>query len=419
MNDAVLETLPNGLRLVLAKDDHVQSACFGLFVASGSRHEPAELAGISHFIEHMLFKGTRRRSALEITQAIEGRGGNFNASTSESSTCFYAHVPGNCILTAVDIISDMYLNAAIPPDEFERERMVVLEEIKMYSDEPDSVASENLSSALFPSNALGQPIAGGPETLMKMKPKTLRDYIRRCYVPSATVAVVTGNFDPAAVWRAVVNTLGRLAPGTPPGFKRVGRRPLPVREIRAERDVQQVQLALGYRTSFGIHAHSRIKYAATVFDCLMGRTMSSRLFQSIREKRGLSYDIHSQLQLFDDVGGWAVFAGIDAGNLDRTLKAIDVELDRIRTKPPSVAELRRAQEFLVGNFRIGLESQRARMFGYGNCVQTYGELRSFESVTAEIEAVTRDDILEVANRIIRPEFRSVSLVTPRELGIRN
>ena len=153
---ATLETLPNGLKLVLVPDDHVESVCFGLFVASGSRHEAAKDAGISHFIEHMLFKGTATRSALAISQAIEGRGGNFNAYTSEEGTCFYAYLPCDYLPTAVDIISDMFVHAAIPDAEFARERQVILEEIKMYADEPDSVASENLSRALFPDNALGR-----------------------------------------------------------------------------------------------------------------------------------------------------------------------------------------------------------------------------------------------------------------------
>ena len=304
---ATLEKLGNGLRLVLAPDDHVESVCFGLFVASGSRHEAPADAGISHFIEHMLFKGTERRTALEISQAIEGRGGNFNAWTSEEGTCFYARLPCDCLDTGVDIISDMYLHAAIPDAEFARERLVILEEMKMYADEPDAVASENLSRALFPQNPVGQPIIGSEKTLMRMTPARLRAYIRKAYVPSATTAVVAGRFDADEVRRLVARSLGARRGGAPLGFARVKARPRPVREVRATRDVQQTQLALGYRT-FGIHAPVRKKSAATVFDCLMGRSMSSRLFQSVRERRGLSYDIRSQLQLFEDVGGWAVTA---------------------------------------------------------------------------------------------------------------
>ena len=176
---ASLETLKNGLKLVLVPDDHVESVCFGIFVSSGSRHETPALAGISHFIEHMLFKGTATRSALEISQAIEGRGGNFNAYTSEESTCFFAHMPYDSLATAVDILSDMYTRAAIPDDEFARERNVVLEEIKMYADEPDSVASENLSRALFPGNALGLHARDAPP-LHPPRLRAARDMRRGC-----------------------------------------------------------------------------------------------------------------------------------------------------------------------------------------------------------------------------------------------
>lgn len=409
---ASLQVLPNGLKLVLVPDDHVESVCFGLFVESGSRHELPEYAGISHLIEHMLFKGTKTRSALEISQAIEGRGGNFNAYTCEESTCFFAYMPYDALPTAVDIICDMYANPAIPDGEFERERHVVLEEIKMYGDEPDSVASENLSRALFPKNALGLPIAGEAATLDKMTPQTLRDYIRRAYVPRATVAVVAGRFDPAEVRRLVEQALGGLADRDPLPFVPVRVRPYPQKEIRAQRDVQQVQLALGYRT-FGVHAPKRKKLAATVFDCLMGRTMSSRLFQSVREKHGLSYDIRSQLQFFEDVGGWCVMAGLDTGRVDLAMKTIEKEFARIRAKKPSAAEMRRTKDYLLGNFRLGLENQRARMFFFGNSVMTYGEIRSPQEMVDGIAAVTADDVLAVANEILQDKYRSISWVTPK------
>ncbi|MGN0847492.1 MAG: M16 family metallopeptidase [Kiritimatiellia bacterium] len=401
------------MKLVLVPDDHVEGVCFGLFVASGSRHEPPALAGISHFIEHMLFKGTKTRSALDISTAIEGHGGNFNAYTSEESTCFFAHMPYDRLATAVDVISDMYANPAIPDAEFVRERGVVLEEIKMYADEPDSVASENLSRALFPKNAVGLPIAGDAATLNAMTPKMLRDYIRRAYVPRATCAVVAGRFDHDVAVKLVTDALGGLAGGEPLPFTPVRARPLPLREIRATRDVQQVQLALGFRC-FGAHAPDRRKYAANVFDCLMGRTMSSRLFQSVREKRGLSYDIRSQLQFFEDVGGWVVTAGLDTARVDAALATIEREFARIRARRPSAAEMRRTKDYLLGNFRLGLENQRARMFFFGNYVLTYGDVRDPQDIVRGITAVTADDVLAVANEILDARYKSISWVTPKE-----
>ena len=410
---ATLETLENGLKLVLVPDDHVESVCFGLFVRSGSRHETAEVAGISHFIEHMLFKGTATRSALEISQAIEGRGGNFNAYTSEEGTCFYAHMPYNLLETAVDILSDMYMHAAIPTEEFARERNVVLEEIKMYDDEPDSVASENLSRALFPKNALGLPIAGSAATLAKMTPKMLRDYIRRAYVPKATCAVIAGRFDPDKARTCVKRALGGRAAGEPLVYEKVKARQCPLKEIRATRDIQQVQLALGFRT-FGVYSPLKKKSAASVFDCLMCRTMSSRLFQSVREKRGLSYDIRSQLQFFDDVGGWAVTAGLDTARVDEAVETIEREFARIRAKKPTAAELRRTKDYLLGNFRMGLENQRSRMYFFGGCAQTYNKIIPPNEMIDAIEAVTADDVLAVANEILQDSRKSYSWVTPHD-----
>lgn len=407
---ASLETLPNGLRLVLVPDSHAESVAFGLFVASGSRHEPAHVAGISHFIEHMLFKGTKTRSVTEITRTIEGHGGNFNAYTSEEGTCFYAVLPCEFLPAAVDVITDMYLHAAIPAAEFERERRVILEEIKMYDDEPDSVASENLSRALFPKNALGAPVAGSAKTLLPLTPADLRAYIHRAYVPAATVAVVVGNFDSADACALVSRVLGRLRPAKPLPFERIDSRVRVTPEIRAARDIQQVQLALGYRT-FGQRDPRR--YAATVFDGLMGRSMSSRLFQSVRERRGLSYDIRSSLQFFEDAGAWTVTAGLDTKRVPVALAAIRREIDRIRTTKVGAAELRRTKDYLIGNFRLAFEKPSSRLFYYGPCVLAYGHIVSPEEQIARTEAVTAADILAVAKAILDDRNLSISWVTPK------
>ncbi|MBR4652082.1 MAG: insulinase family protein [Kiritimatiellae bacterium] len=409
--EASLETLPNGLRIVFAQDDHAESVSFGLFVASGSRHEGAADAGASHFIEHMLFKGTRKRSALAISSAIEGRGGNFNAWTSEEGTCFFAYLPYDGISVAVDILCDMYLHAAIPPAEFARERRVILEEIKMYGDEPDSVASENLSKQLFPGNALGLPIAGGEKTLSKMTPAYLRRYMRRAYVPSATVAVLAGRFDTSAARRMVVSRLGRMSAMGPLVPTPVDMSSAVVPEMRETRDIQQVQLALGYRIFGALDAR---RHAATVFDTLMGRTMSSRLFQSVRERRGLSYDIRSQLQLFGDCGGWCVTAGLDVSRTGKALAAIDTEIDRIRQRKPSAAELRRTKDYLLGSFRLGFEHPRTRLFYFGLGVQTYGRIVPADETVERIMAVTADDVQDVAQEMLQDRNRAVSWVTPKE-----
>lgn len=408
---AELITLKNGLRVVLAPCE-AESVAFGLFIASGSRHETEKTAGISHFIEHMLFKGTSRRSQLDITQAIEGRGGNFNAWTSEESTAYFTHVPYEHLREAVDIIADMYLHASIPAGEFEKEKQVIIEEIKMYADEPDAVAMENLQRSLFPDDQLGLPIAGDAASLLPMKPKDLKSYISSHYLPGNTVAVLVGRFGTKDALKIVEKALG--------GRFRTGRtasKPLPGKfssaprpETIVKKDVQQAQLALGYST-FGV-ADER-KYAATVFDAIMGRGMSSRLFQTVREKHGLSYDISSRMQFFSDVGMWTVTAGLDAGKTGKMLKTIDAELKRICTKKVAAAELERTKEFLTGNFRMSHERVTSKLFYHGSTMLSFGRLVPAEEQVAGIRNVTVDDVLAVAKQILDPARRSVSWVLPK------
>jgi len=413
MTPASLHVLKNGLRVVLVPCE-AESVAFGLFVASGSRHEPAKLAGISHFIEHMLFKGTPTRKPVDITRAIEGRGGNFNAFTSEESTCYYAHLPSEYLSEAVEILSDMYLNAAIPDDEFEKEKQVVIEEIRMYADEPDSVAAENLQRALFPKNSLGVPVAGSPETLGPMTPKVLRNYIRSHYLPRNTIAVVAGSFDESAALALVELYLGsHRSRSAAFGFGPVDFAVPPVANVSAQKDVNQTQLAIGYRT-FGVR--DQRKYAATVMDAVLGRGMSSRLFQEVREKRGLSYDISSRMHFFADAGMFTITAGLDGARLELAMKTIDRELARMRERRVGAAELRRTKEYLVGNFRLSHEKVTSKMFFYGSTMLSFGRLMTPQEQIDGITAVTSADLQAVANSILRPESRCVSTVQPRITG---
>ena len=404
------ETLGNGLRVVLVPCE-AESVAVGLFIASGSRHETAETAGISHFIEHMLFKGTPTRKPVDITRAIEGRGGNFNACTGEESTCYFAHLPCEYLGEAVDILSDMYLRATIPADEFVREKQVVIEEIKMYADEPDSVAMENLQRNLFPRSTLGAPVAGTAASLTPMRPADLKRYIKAHYRADNTVVVIVGNFDEAYALREV----GRRFRACPVGAaadtsddRALAARP--VAEKTVSKEIAQAQLALGYRT-FGIC--DRRKYAATVMDAVLGRGMSSRLFQEVREKRGLSYDISSRMQFFQDAGMFTVTAGLDAGKAAKALATIDRELKRICEKPVSAAELKRTKEFLVGNFRLSHEKVTSKMFFYGSTMLSFGRLVTPQEQVEGIRAVTAADLQSVAKSIFRPANRSVSWVLPK------
>ena len=402
--------LKNGLK-VLQVPCEAESVAVGLFIASGSRHEDAKSAGISHFIEHMLFKGTPTRTPLDITQAIEGRGGNFNACTGEESTCYFAHLPCEYLVEAVDILSDMYLRATIPANEFAREKQVVIEEIKMYADEPDAVAMENLQRNLFPKSTLGAPVAGTPESLLPLKPADLKRYIKSHYLPSNTVVVIVGNFEESCALRAVSERFRRCSDVRM--LRRTDDQPLsgkPIAETTVAKDIAQAQLALGYRT-FGI-ADKR-KYAAIVMDAILGRGMSSRLFQEVREKRGLSYDISSRMQFFQDAGMFTITAGLDRSKTKDALATIDRELKRIREKPVSALELKRTKEFLIGNFRLSHEKVTSKLFFYGQTMLSFGRLVTPQEQVEGIRAVTASDVKAVANAILKQSNRSISWVVPR------
>ena len=415
--EPTLTQLKNSLRVVLVPCE-AESVAFGLFVASGSRHEPERFGGISHFIEHMLFKGTPKRTALEITQAIEGRGGMCNACTSEESTSYFVHLPSEYLSEAVDILADMYLNASIDEEEFERERDVIIEEIKMYEDEPDSLASEKLQAGLFPSHPLGRPVAGTAETLRAMRTEDMREYMRSHYTPDATVAVLAGAFDSGEALGMVEAAFSGAARGRSRGGAgrkrgwRSGTAPSrpPVPDVRNFRDVQQAQLALGFRT-FGVRDER--KYAAAVLDAVLGRGMSSRLFQEIREKRGLSYDISSRWQMFEDTGMFTISAGLDPSKAEEALDVIQGELRKVATAKVGEDELARTKEFLTGNFRLSHEKVLSKMIYHGAMTLTYGRLVPTAEQVARIRAVTAGDVLSVARDVFVSSKRTVSWVLPK------
>ena len=412
MLHAELTTLPNGLRVVTVPDENAESASFSLVVASGSRHERPRLSGISHFIEHMLFKGTAKRTARDINRAIEGVGGELNAYTSEQTTSYYARVPHERLATAVDVICDMYRNASVPDSEFERERQVVLQEIKMYEDDPSSVASDILRAGLFPKSPLGVPVSGDEKTLAAMTPQLLRDYVRRAYVPSATVAVVAGRMDPAKAVALVSERLGDLKKGRPLAFAGFDDAVPVVRESVVSREVMQTQLMMGWRLPFGVRGDAR--FTLNMLNVVMGYGMSSRLFESVREKRGLSYDIQTLPQLFDETGCWCVAGGVEPSRADEMRSVIEREIERLRTKRVGAAELRRAKDFHKGNVRLAMERASTRITFFGGGVMTHGRIVSLDETMAKLEAVTPEMILEFARTYLVPERLAVAKVVPKE-----
>ncbi len=404
-----ITVLKNGATVVSTPEADAESVAVGVWVAAGGRHERASLSGASHFLEHMLFKGTPTRSALEISRAIEGRGGYLNAFTQEESTCYYARLPHEYLGQAVEVLADMYANALLKEEDLERERDVILEEIKMYHDLPQHLVQERLQASMFMGHALGQPLSGDERTLRAMGRETLLRYRARAYTPAATVFAFAGRLSHETCVACVERAYGATGGGRGLGFARVDAAVRQERIALVRREIGQVHAVVGFR-AFGRHDDRR--YAVRVLNGLLGENMSSRLFQSVRERRGLCYSIQSSYQLFEETGLFTVSGGFDSQRAEAALRLTAQELRRVADRKVGAAELRRTKEYLLGSFRLGLEGTGNQMMFLGESYLNYGRVIRPEETIAGICAVTAEDVQRVADDLFDPARLTVSLVVP-------
>ncbi|MDD2456828.1 MAG: pitrilysin family protein [Kiritimatiellae bacterium] len=407
VNVTVLE---NGAKVVSAAEGDAESVAVGIWVGVGGRHERARQSGVSHFLEHMLFKGTGKRSALDISRAIEGRGGYLNAFTQEESTCYYARLPYEFLTQAFDVLSDMYLNAALKPEDVERERDVIIEEIKMYQDLPQHVVQEKMQEGMFRAHSLGVPLSGAPKTLARMDHDFLARYKAAAYTPAATVFAFAGRLDHDACVACVEKALGQPRQGKPMLFKHVDASVGQDRLVVIQKDINQVHAAVGFRV-FGRHDDRR--YALRVLNSLLGENMSSRLFQSVRERSGLCYSIQSSYQLFEETGAFTISGGFDARRAESALRLTVKELRRVIDAKVGARELKRAKDYLLGTFRLGLEGSGNQMMFLGESMLNYGRVVNPEETITGIGAVTPDDVRRVAEDVFEPARMTVALVVPK------
>lgn len=407
--------LPNGLRIATAEMPHMASVSLGIWVGIGSRYEPAALNGACHFIEHMLFKGTRRRSAKEISQSVEGIGGYLNAFTSEEMTCFFSRARADRFEELLDVLVDMLLNSKFAPADVAKEREVIKEEVAMYRDQPQQHVQELLNATLWPDQPLGRAITGDEKSLNGFTRAKLLGWLRQGYLPGNTVFAVAGNVKHRAAVRAVSRYARFFQPGVRPGFT-------PVKlEHRAPcvnlctRKTEQTQLALGVRTC---SRHDERRYALRVLNTILGENMSSRLFQVVREDRGLAYSIYSSVSHWADCGDFVISAGLDTENLEPVLRLIVRELRRLTDAPPTAAELRRARDYLIGQLELGLESTDNQMNRLGEQLLGHGRITSPAEIKRRLAAVRAREICAVARDFFRPEGLSLALVSPLKSSAR-
>jgi predicted Zn-dependent peptidase len=386
-----------------------ETVAAGIWAAVGGRHEPARLNGISHFIEHMLFKGTGRRSARRIMEEIEGVGGDINAYTAEERTCYYGVAAAEFFPRLSDVLCDIYTDPRMAASDIERERSVIGEEILMYRDEPSSHVQELLNWHFWPSHALGRPLTGTLETIESMGRDEFFAYRQTHYHARNTVFSAAGKIRHEEVVARAARLLERLPAGRAPRTKAPPDPPPHPRVVTEARDTQQTQVAIGLP---GTSHHDPRRFALHILHILLGGNGSSRLFQQLRERRGICYSVSSHPNPFADTGMFNISIGLDARNLAKSLEIMLSEIRRIRECPPRPAELRRAKEYAIGISRMSLERTTAQNMRVGSSLLIYGGIMEPAEVHERIRAVTPDDVSKAAGRFLDPRHATVAVVGP-------
>ena len=401
--------LNNGLTIVTAEMPHMTSVSLGLWVGVGGRYESAEVNGVCHFIEHLLFKGTKKRTARQISQDVEGIGGYLNAFTSEEMTCYHSRARHDRFDELLDVLTDMFLNSKFDPVEIDKERGVIKEELAMYLDQPHHRVQELLNETMWPDQPLGRPLTGTEKSLDRLDRGRLVGFMRQNYLAGRTVIAAAGHLRHGQVVRAVSRVAGRFPPGRIPQFTPVVNRQERPNLRLFTKDTEQTQLALGIHVC---SRHDPRRYALRLLNTVLGENMSSRLFQVIREDRGLAYSIYSSLNFFDDTGILNISAGLDADNLTASVKLVMAELRRLTKEPPSAMELRRARDYVIGQMDLSLESTDSQMMWLGEQIIGHGKIINPAEIKRRIGKVTANEIRAVAQDFFRSERLNLALVSP-------
>lgn len=403
-------TLPNGLRVLLLPLPHTRAATVSLFCGAGSRYEPYDLMGLSHFLEHMLFKGTvQRPDPQEIAEAIERTGGILNASSGREATVFWAKVASQHLPIAFDILSDIALNPALNPDDLERERGVILEELELYQETPADWVHVLISRLLWPGHPLGEDIGGRPESIVNITRDDLLKHVEDFYRANNMVLVVAGGMDPDEALAYAEEVFGGLRKGTGPAWlPAVATQPLE-RVVTQAEDHNQVQLCIGGK---GLSHADPDRHALDLLNAALGDGLSSRLAVEIRERLGLAYDIYSYAEQYFDTGSFVISAAVEDAHLGSALAAIWDQVDRIRQEKLSPDEMDKIREYTKGRLLLSMEDSWNVASWYGSQEVLMHSTISLDDMLAIIDGTTADDILRVAQRIFVPGWAHVALVGP-------
>ncbi|HKU82299.1 MAG TPA: pitrilysin family protein [Candidatus Tumulicola sp.] len=400
-------TLPNGLRVLTESMPSVRSATVGVWADVGSSLETHQTRGVSHVVEHMLFKGTANRSAREIAETIDGVGGNLNAFTDKESTCYYAKVIDRHLPLATEVLADMFLRPTFDPDDLSKEQKVVLEEIKMYDDSPDELIHDVFLQTMWKGSNLGEPTIGFVDTISAFTPQDLRAHMQAHYAPNSVVVAAAGNVDHerfvALVEREFAGFSGAsVAPAAESPV------PTPARLVR-HKDSEHAYVIAGTR---GLSVRDERRYALSILDTVLGGGMSSRLFQEIREKRGLVYTVYSFQAAYRAAGLFGVYAGTSPQNVSSCIDLIIEQLKTLREQTIGEAELQLAKEHMKGNLTLSLESTSSRMIRLGRNEFALGRHVAAEEIEERVDAVTAGEVRELAGELLAEENLGLCIIGP-------
>ena len=397
---------PNGLIVLTERMEHLRSVAMGVWIKSGSRCEPAETNGISHFVEHMLFKGTRSRSALHIAREMDSIGGNLDAFTGKETICFNVKSLADHVPIALDVLADLVLNPVFASTEIERERGVILEEIKIDEDNPDVLVHELFTQNFWKDHPLGKPILGTTKTVGRLDQQKLIDYHLGRFRGGNMVFSAAGNLEHDQFVEAVSQKFTSLPPGEPAYEMQTPQASARIL-LQNKKSLEQVQLCMGVPAP---RITDDNRYATLILNTVLGSGMSSRLFQTIREERGLAYAIYSDLSPYSDTGSLCVYAGTSAGKALETIDLVLAEFRKLKETPLGDEELTRAKDQLKGNILMGLESSNSRMANLARQEMYFHQFFTAEEVIARIDAVTAEQVQEMARRLFVPDRIAVTLL---------
>lgn len=404
-----IETLKNGSRIVSLNMPYMESITVGIWVGVGGRFEEVRLSGISHFLEHLLFKGTKKRTALQITQMIEGAGGMMNAFTSEEMTCYFAKVLKNRFETAADILSDMFFNAVLKAEDVEKERNIIFEELHMGIDSPSNHVMDLLDGIMWPGHPLGRRLIGSEESIGEIQLKDIINFKKKHYLSSQMVISIAGNLKDIDYLGILENYFSSASEIREfPINKFISNQESP--EIAVlEKKTEQTHMALGIRS---FPRGDKRRFALRLLNIILGENMSSRLFQTVREKHGLSYDINSLIEYFIDTGALVISAGLDSRRTKDAIDCIVKQLNILKKQKVSGEELKHAQEYAIGRLLLMNEKTNSQMMYAGEQLLCLGKVLPISKIIKEIKQVSENDLQEVARELFVDERTSIALIGP-------